>query len=266
MGALVWVDISQGIVHLTSADGLALARFEAGIAVGAALPTAGGGWLLAAADGLSALSVEGNLAPVLPFLEQDSTLRCNDAKCDPEGRAFVGTMALDGTPGRGSLVRVDAGPVAATVRTGLTIGNGRGWSPDGRTMYHVDTPQPIVQRFAYDPISGDLGAELQPSDVAVRPGGEAGPDGLCTDDTGCVWVAIWGQGEVHRYTPRGELDLVVEVPARRVTSCAFGGADGGRLFVTTAAGATGADLGGGLFAVDGLASGPPAMTWRDPGP
>src|SRR3546814_3328623 len=89
MGALVWVDIAQGIVHLTSADGLALARFEAGIAVGAALPTAGGGWLLAAADGLSALSVEGNLAPVLPFLEQDSTLRCNDAKCDPEGRAFV---------------------------------------------------------------------------------------------------------------------------------------------------------------------------------
>src|SRR3546814_2331432 len=92
-------------------------------------------------------------------------------------------MALDGTPGRGSLVRVDAGPVAATVRTGLTIGNGLGWSPDGRTMYHVDTPQPIVQRFAYDPISGDLGAELQPIDVAVRPGGEAGPDGLCTDDT-----------------------------------------------------------------------------------
>src|SRR3546814_8626996 len=43
MGALVWVDIAQGIVHLTSADGLALARFEAGIAVGGGLATARGG-------------------------------------------------------------------------------------------------------------------------------------------------------------------------------------------------------------------------------
>src|SRR3546814_12147135 len=104
----------------------------------------------------------------------------------------------------GSLVRVDAGPVAATVRTGLTIGHGIGWSPDGRTMYHVDTPQPIVQRFAYAPISGDLGAELQPIDVPARPGGEAGPDGLGTDDTGCVWVQIGGQGVEHSDTPRGE--------------------------------------------------------------
>src|SRR3546814_18430381 len=93
-------------------------------------------------------------------------------------------------------------------------------------MYHVDTPQPIVQRFAYDPISGDLGAELQPIDVAVRPGGEAGPDGLCTDDTGCVRVAIWGQGEGQRYTPPGEMELGDEDPGRRVKSCEVGGTDG----------------------------------------
>src|SRR3546814_12841399 len=113
MGALVWVDIAQGIVHLTSADGLALARFAAGIAVGAALPTAGGGWLLAAADGLSALSVAGNLATVLPFLEQDSNLRCNDAKCHPEGRAFGGTMSPASTPGRRLLCRAGPAPVTA---------------------------------------------------------------------------------------------------------------------------------------------------------
>src|SRR3546814_13215723 len=98
-------------------------------------------------------------------------------------------MALDGTPGRGSLVLVDAGPVAATVRTGLTIGNGLGWSPGGRTTYHVDTPQPIVQRFAYDPTSGDLAADLQHSHLAVRPGGEAGQAALGPTECGrpCGW-------------------------------------------------------------------------------
>src|SRR3546814_15399650 len=107
MGALVWVDIAQGIVHLTSADGLALARFESGIAVGAALPPAGGGWLLAAADGLSALSVAGHTAPVLPLLAQGSPLRSNDAECDQEGRALVGAMDLSGPHGPGSLAPVD---------------------------------------------------------------------------------------------------------------------------------------------------------------
>ena len=33
---------------------------------------------------------------------------------------------------------------------GLTISNGLGWSPDGRTMYLVDSGPRLVYAFAFD--------------------------------------------------------------------------------------------------------------------
>jgi sugar lactone lactonase YvrE len=42
-----------------------------------------------------------------------------------------------------------------------------------------------------------------------------------------------GAGVVRRYSPAGALEEVVEVPAAKVTACAFGGAGLDELFVTT---------------------------------
>jgi sugar lactone lactonase YvrE len=47
------------------------------------------------------------------------------------------------------------------------------------------------------------------------------------------WVALGLAGAVHRYRPDGTLDGVVEVPTSNPTSVAFGGADGGDLYITT---------------------------------
>jgi sugar lactone lactonase YvrE len=57
---------------------------------------------------------------------------------------------------------------------------------------------------------------------------------------------------VHRYAPTGELDAVIEVDARQVTACTFGGPDLDTLFITTSG--RGLDPGehssaGSLFAV-----------------
>jgi sugar lactone lactonase YvrE len=60
------------------------------------------------------------------------------------------------------------------------------------------------------------------------------PDGLTVDADGCVWAALYGGGRVHRYTPSGGLDRVIEVPAPRTTACAFGGRDLTDLYITTA--------------------------------
>jgi sugar lactone lactonase YvrE len=66
-------------------------------------------------------------------------------------------------------------------------------------------------------------------------------------------VALFGGGAVHRYTPAGVLDLVVEVPTPQVTACTFGGPRRDQLFITTSREGMGPDddpRAGSLFRAD----------------
>jgi sugar lactone lactonase YvrE len=56
---------------------------------------------------------------------------------------------------------------------------------------------------------------------------------MTVDDEGMLWVALGQAGSVHRYRPDGTLDGVIEVPTTNPTSVAFGGIDGGDLYITT---------------------------------
>ena len=56
---------------------------------------------------------------------------------------------------------------------------------------------------------------------------------MALDAEGGLWAAIFGGHPVHRYAPDGKLDAVVELPASRVTACAFGGEHLGELYITT---------------------------------
>jgi sugar lactone lactonase YvrE len=262
-GVLSWVDIPRGEVHASSAAGQILRSYSVGRAVGAALPAAGGGWLLADADGFTMLAVDGSLTVLLGTLAERLDLRFNDAKCDPAGRAWAGSVAHDLAPGAGSLYRLDPGPVATLVLGGLTVSNGLGWSPDGRTMWFADSALPYISAFEYDPQTGAMGSARQPVPLAETSGVA---DGLCVDDEGSIWLALWGGGAVHRYTPDGRLDTIVRLPVERVTSCAFGGPHGATLFITTARldgpEAEREPLGGALFTVTPGVTGPAATPWR----
>ena len=57
---------------------------------------------------------------------------------------------------------------------------------------------------------------------------------MTVDSEGFVWIAVYGGGAVRRYTPSGELALVVELPVTQPTSCTFGGADLRDLYITSA--------------------------------
>jgi sugar lactone lactonase YvrE len=106
-----------------------------------------------------------------------------------------------------------------------------GWSPDGKTMYLVDSGPRLVHAFDFE---GDSGAISDPKVLISVPEEVGAPDGLTVDAAGDLWVAIYGGGRVHRYTPDGELRQALQVPAVQCTSCAFAGPDLSRLYVTTA--------------------------------
>jgi sugar lactone lactonase YvrE len=229
------------------------------------MPAEDGGWLLADAMGFSRLAPDGRLAPLLHMLADRPELRFNDAKCDPMGRAWAGTLAEGHVPGTGTLYRLDPGPVATAAVHGLTVSNGLGWSPDGQTMWLADSADRFIRAFDFEAETGLLGVG-RPAVELQETAGKA--DGMCVDDAGCLWVGLWGGGAVHRYTPDGRLDTIVRVPAGQVTSCAFGGSGQSTLFITTARVGLAAEalrlepLAGGLFVVEPGVTGPAATPWQ----
>jgi sugar lactone lactonase YvrE len=138
------------------------------------------------------------------------------------------------------------------VLSGLTISNGLAFSPDGRTMYHTDTPTLTIHAYDFDPASGT------PANRRVFAAFTAEtdrPDGAAVDSEGCYWTALYRGGRVVRLSPAGRVLAEYAVPAMCPTMCAFGGADLRTLYVTTARQFRDADelarlpQSGGLFAL-----------------
>lgn len=228
---LIWVDILQGFVHTLDPATGRDTSIAVGQPVGAAVPCEGGGFAVAVRDGLGFLSGERTVELVANTQLESPGTRMNDAKCDPVGRLWAGTMALDGTAGAGSLYRWDPTRGVERILTGCTISNGLGWSPGGDVMYFIDSPTRGVDAFEYDLSSGRL---LGRRTFVAVPEEDGIPDGLAVDSAGGVWVALPGGWSVNRYLPDGQLDLVFRLPVSTPTSVAFGGADFGDLFVTSA--------------------------------
>jgi sugar lactone lactonase YvrE len=233
-GALLWVDIVTGdVFHLAIASG-ELARMTLGQEVSAVLPRASGGYLLTLQDGVASVASIEQGAPVelIASVEPERTEnRLNDAKCDPAGRLWGGTMARERTPGAGALYRLDADLALTRVVEGVTLSNGLGWSPDATRMYFVDSVPRTLDVFDFDLPSGTVSGRRRLIDV---PAAQGSPDGLAVDAEGAIWLAVWGSGAVHRHAPDGELIEVFAMPHRDVASCCFGGADLSDLYVTTA--------------------------------
>jgi sugar lactone lactonase YvrE len=248
---LYFVDIERGVVHRYDPATGGSRSFQAGAMVGAVALTGAGDLDLAVRDGFARLDPRSGGVRALAAVDADRPdLRMNDGKCDPAGRFWAGTMAIDERPGAGALYRLDPDGRVHLMLTDVSISNGLDWSDDGRLMYYVDTPTRSIDVFDFDTATGAIANRRS---LARVPHGAGWPDGLTLDADGGIWVALWGGGAVRRYTQDGTLDLVVNVPVTYPTSCAFGGPDLGDLYVTTAATALTPEerrhepLAGGLF-------------------
>jgi sugar lactone lactonase YvrE len=232
-GVLYWVDIMVGRLHVFDPARGDDRVFEIGQHVGTVVPRRSGGVLLALHHGIAAFDPETGKLDVLCDPEADRPgNRFNDGKCDPAGRFWAGTMAIDCSAGKGSLYRLDADRSLHRVLSPVSVSNGIVWSLDARTMYYTDTLSREVWAFDYDLATGAIANRR----TAIRiPEADGLPDGMTIDAEGMLWVAHWGGGRVTRWDPRaGRLLDTIRVPASQVTSCAFGGPDLGTLYITSA--------------------------------
>jgi len=181
--------------------------------------------------------------------------RFNDAKCDPAGRFWAGTMdATNWSAPAGSLYRLDAERVCTRMQTQVVCANGSGWSPDGRTMYFTESFRYAIFAYDFDVATGAISGRRTFVTLDRDKGGF--PDGMTVDAEGGVWSNIVGLGQIRRYDPEGKLERMVTLPVSRATDCTFGGPDLDTLYVTTARETltpeelSAAPLSDSLFAVD----------------
>jgi sugar lactone lactonase YvrE len=232
-GLLWWVDILAGRVHTVDPVNGARTQFDVGDPVGAVGLTRSGGLVLALVDAFALADHDGaDLRRVPGFSVDRTVIRFNDGKPDPWGNFIAGTMAWDETGNPpGSLYRLGPDGTVTQLFGDVGLSNGLDWTDDRRLFYYADSNSGRVDLFDTDPDTGALSARRP---LVTIPAAEGVPDGLTLDAEGCLWLAVWGSGELRRYTPAGVLDTVVRLPARQVTSAAFGGPDLATLYITCA--------------------------------
>lgn len=230
-------------LHYVDIEGHALLRFNPadatttrhplGERVGFALPCTDGRWIWGGDSGIHLLDpATGHNQPVAHPEAHLPRNRFNDAAISPDGRLFAGTIATDKTPGAASLYRIDPDLTCHPVLHGLTNSNGIDWSPDGKTLHHIDTPARTVKTYAYDAETG----AITPKDTLLDTNAliDASPDGLTADRDGHLWIAFCHGACVMRIDARtGELLQRIDLPCIETTSCCFGGPGLATLYVTT---------------------------------
>ncbi len=232
--ALYFVDIKGRAVHRFEPATGAHRTFPMPEEIGCIGFRKGGGFIAGFRSGLWLLDADGKRTQKLADNPEDQrTSRFNDGRVDPAGRFLAGTIDEPKDGGRAHLYRYDRRGLA-TLAGGLLTSNGVAFSPDGRVLYHSDTPTFTVWRYAYDPATGEASdktvfARLEPSETD-----RGRPDGAAVDREGCYWTALFEGGRIQRYAPDGRLLAEYPVPARCPTMVCFGGPDRTTLYVTSA--------------------------------
>ncbi|WP_076071844.1 SMP-30/gluconolactonase/LRE family protein [Sphingomonas montana] len=198
---------------------------------GFALPAADGGFVVGMADGLHRFDpADGSFAHFMGVEPELPRNRLNDAVVDHAGRLWFGTMDNDEQASSGMLYRLHHDGAPRAMGGQCVITNGPAISPDGATLYHVDTLGRTIHAFALDADGGiDAGRVFATIDPA-----DGHPDGVSMDSEGHVWVGLYGGWCARRYAPDGTLVDSVSFPVANVTKVAFGGPDLRTAFATTA--------------------------------
>lgn len=254
-GCLYWVDgVSRLIRSHDPATG-SFREWETPSMIGSVALGAGGTLVAGLVDGIYSMDLaSGAFAPLFRPEPVEPEVRFNDGKIDRFGRFLCGSMGIHADP-LGRLWRIDSAGKAEVFATGIRISNSLCFSPDGRTMYFADSLDRAIRAYPYGAGDAPVG---EPAMLVDTSEWNSGPDGATVDADGCLWVCLVQVGKIARFTPRGDLDRLIDAPTDLPSSVAFGGPDLSTLYVTSIKDSGSGRAvsrhpqGGFLFAIEGL--------------
>jgi D-xylonolactonase len=228
--ALYWVDIEGRRIFRLEEHGQ-VTTWGTTARIGSIAPRKSGGFIAGTEQGIAIVDPAAERFEIVANPEKQLPgNRFNDGKVDRRGRFWAGTMDSDERAASGTLYCIDPDLRWNAVDTGYHVTNGPAFSPSGDVMYHSDSARQVTYAFEMDS-AGNAGSRR----VFLQFGrGEGYPDGMTVDSEGCLWIAFWDGWCVRRYSPEGEWIETIKVPVQRPTSCAFGGRDLDRLYISSA--------------------------------
>lgn len=232
---LYWIDSFDGRVFRSTWDGHEVRCWDVPEKIGSlAIRKDGHGAIVSLESGFHSLDFRtGDLESIHDPEPGVAHNRLNDGKVDRRGRFLAGSMDTQETSPGGSLYRLDPDFTVTKLDTGIVVSNGPCFSPDDKTFYFADSWSGEIWAYDYDIDTGTPSNRRTFATIDTSGGG--GADGSTVDSEGCLWNANVYVGKIVRYTPDGQVERVIEMPVRKVTSVAFGGPHLDVLYVTSMA-------------------------------
>ena len=165
------------------------------------------------------------------IVEKNKTLnRLNDGKTDPKGRLWFGSMDnLERKIRTGSLYCLDNNLNLTEVDKNYYITNGPAFI-NSENFYHTDSRDKKIYKIK---INKKL--KIIKKKVFIKfKNKEGSPDGMTLDKQNNLWTCHFGGACISIFNKTGKKIHKIDLPAKNITNCTFGGSNNSELFVTSA--------------------------------
>ena len=165
------------------------------------------------------------------LIEQDIKLnRINDGKTDPKGNLWFGTMDnLERKIEKGSLYKLDKDLNLIKVDKNYRITNGPAFI-DEYNFYHTDSSKKSIYKIKINKANKIVSKKI----FKKFSSKDGSPDGMTLDKNKNLWVAHFHGACISVFNKNAKLIHKVNLPAKNITNCAFGGKNNNEVFITSA--------------------------------